>query len=135
MGFHEIHGKIWNWSSMGLGTSSWKDTLILTMYLLLVLYVGLRVWLAKGMGGAGTWGGFDPSPPILDPHLASWRLLSYSPERRLLHPLPSYSLTFQPGISDTSLTHTHIQRPLNPQIIKRIKCAYTHCLEPKVSLL
>uniref|UniRef100_H0W482 Uncharacterized protein n=1 Tax=Cavia porcellus TaxID=10141 RepID=H0W482_CAVPO len=27
---------------MGLGTSSWKDTLILTMYLLLVLYVGLR---------------------------------------------------------------------------------------------
>ncbi|XP_010602190.1 sodium/glucose cotransporter 1 isoform X2 [Fukomys damarensis] len=36
------HDHFWNWSATGLGTYTWKDTLVMSVYLLLVLYIGLR---------------------------------------------------------------------------------------------
>ncbi|EHB04733.1 Sodium/glucose cotransporter 1 [Heterocephalus glaber] len=43
MDLPENHDHFWNWSAMGLGTYNWKDALILTVYLVLVLYIGLRI--------------------------------------------------------------------------------------------
>lgn len=69
MGLIENRHPFWNWSAEGLGMHSWKDVVILTAYLLLVLCIGLQVGLAQGVDGAGTWAEFDPSRQSLRPTL------------------------------------------------------------------